>query len=184
MKKEVYTNVLFAKEGNSEVLMELIKQFKPLLKKYAWNLGYEDSYEDLQLEFIKLIKEFPTENLSLKNDAGVVSYIKKSIYHSFIALSKKEHNHQYDIPFSDLEDEDNPNKIDGILAGEDIYYFADLEFLHKILTGTEYDIIIECFYFKRSIKEIAEKRKLSSAAISKSKRKALEKLRQAYVKEV
>ncbi len=184
MKKEVYTNVLFDKEGNSEVLMELIKQFKALLKKYAWNLGYEDSYEDLQLEFIKLIKEFPTENLSLKNDAGVVSYIKKSIYHSFIALSKKEHRHQYDIPFSDLEDEDNPNKIDGILAGEDIYYFADLEFLHKILTGTEYDIIIECFYFKRSIKEIAEKRKLSSAAISKSKRKALEKLRQAYIKEV
>ena len=184
MKKEVYTNVLFAKEGNSEVLMELIKQFKPLLKKYAWDLGYEDSYEDLQLEFIKLIKEFPAENLSLKNDAGVVSYIKKSIYHSFIALSKKEHNHQYDIPFSDLEDEDNPNKIDGILAEEDSYYFANLEFLHKILTGTEYDIIIECFYFKRSIKEIAEKRKLSSAAISKSKRKALEKLRQAYVKEV
>lgn len=184
MKKEVYTNVLFAKEGNSEVLMELIKQFKPLLKKYAWDLGYEDSYEDLQLEFIKLIKEFPAENLSLKNDAGVVSYIKKSIYHSFIALSKKEHNHQYDIPFSDLEDEDNPNKIDGILAEEDSYYFADLEFLHKILTGTGYDIIIECFYFKRSIKEIAEKRKLSSAAISKSKRKALEKLRQAYVKEV
>ena len=184
MKKEVYTNVLFAKEGNSEVLMELIKQFKPLLKKYAWDLGYEDSYEDLQLEFIKLIKEFPAENLSLKNDAGVVSYIKKSIYHSFIALSKKEHNHQYDIPFSDLEDEDNPNKIDGILAEEDSYYFENLEFLHKILTGTEYDIIIECFYFKRSIKEIAEKRKLSSAAISKSKRKALEKLRQAYVKEV
>lgn len=113
-----------------------------------------------------------------------MSYIRKSIYHSFIALSKKEHNHQYDIPFSDLEDEDNPNKIDGILAGEDIYYFADLEFLHKILTGIEYDIIIECFYFKRSIKEIAEKRKLSSAVISKSKRKALEKLRQAYVKEV
>ena len=28
--------------------------------------------------------------------------------------------------------------------------------LNKILTGTEYDIIIECFYFKRSIKEIAE----------------------------
>lgn len=184
MKKEVYTNVLFAKEGNSEVLMELIKQFKPLLKKYAWDLGYEDSYEDLQLEFIKLIKEFPAENLSLKNDAGIVSYIRKSIYHSFIALSKKEHNHQYDIPFSDLEDEDNPNKIDGILAEEDSYYFADLEFLHKILTGIEYDIIIECFYFKRSIKEIAEKRKLSSAVISKSKRKALEKLRQAYVKEV
>lgn len=74
MKKEVYTNVLFAKVGNSEILMELIKQFKPLLKKYAWKLGYEDAYEDLQLEFIKLIKEFPTETLSVKNDAGVVSY--------------------------------------------------------------------------------------------------------------
>lgn len=184
MKKEVYTNVLFAKTGNSEALMELIKQFKPLLKKYAWKLGYEDAYEDLQLEFIKLIKEFPTETLSVKNDAGVVSYIKKSIYHSFIALSKKKHSHQYDIPFSDLEDEDNPNKIDEILAEEDSYYFANLEFLHKILTGTEYDIIIEFFYFKRSIKEIAEKRNLSSAAISKSKRKALEKLRQAYIKEV
>ena len=137
MKKEVYTKILFAKQGNNEVLMELIKQFKPLLKKYAWKLTYEDAYEDLQLEFIKLVKEFPTENLSQKNDAVVVSYIRKSIYHSFIALSKKEHKHQNDIPFSDLEDEDNPNKIDGILSEEDSYYFADLEFLHKILTETE-----------------------------------------------
>lgn len=97
MKKEVYTSILLAKAGNSEILIELIKQFKPLLKKYAWKLEYEDAYEDLQLEFIKLVKEFPIENLSLKNDAGVVSYLNKSIYHAFIALSKKEHNHQNDI---------------------------------------------------------------------------------------
>lgn len=112
------------------------------------------------MKIFKLIKEFPAENLLLKNDAGIVSYIRKSIYHSFIALSKKEHNHQYDIPFSDLEDEDNPNKIDGILTEEDSYYFADLEFLHKILTGTEYDIIIEWLLLQEINKRNCRKEKV------------------------
>ena len=38
-----------AQHNNSESLLALIEKFKPLLKKYAYKLHYEDAYYDLQL---------------------------------------------------------------------------------------------------------------------------------------
>lgn len=40
-----------AQHNNSESLLALIEKFKPLLKKYAYKLHYEDAYYDLQLDF-------------------------------------------------------------------------------------------------------------------------------------
>lgn len=44
-----------AQHNNSESLLALIEKFKPLLKKYAYKLHYEDAYYDLQLDFIQII---------------------------------------------------------------------------------------------------------------------------------
>lgn len=43
-----------AQHNNSESLLALIEKFKPLLKKYAYKLHYEDAYYDLQLDFIQI----------------------------------------------------------------------------------------------------------------------------------
>ena len=61
-----------AQAGNQEAMLDLINKFMPLLKKYCYKLGYEDSLEDLQLEFITLIFTFKTDNLRDKSDGAVV----------------------------------------------------------------------------------------------------------------
>lgn len=43
-----------AQHNNPDSLLALIEKFKPLLKKYAYKLHYEDAYYDLQLDFIIL----------------------------------------------------------------------------------------------------------------------------------
>lgn len=40
-----------AQHNNPDSLLALIEKFKPLLKKYAYKLRYEDAYYDLQLDF-------------------------------------------------------------------------------------------------------------------------------------
>ena len=49
-----------AQHNNPDSLLALIEKFKPLLKKYAYKLHYEDAYYDLQLDFIQIV-------LSIKN---------------------------------------------------------------------------------------------------------------------
>ena len=45
-----------AQRNDEESLLALIEKFKPLLKKYAYKLHYEDSFYDLQLDFIQIVK--------------------------------------------------------------------------------------------------------------------------------
>ena len=44
-----------AQRNDEESLLALIEKFKPLLKKYAYKLHYEDSFFDLQLDFIQIV---------------------------------------------------------------------------------------------------------------------------------
>ena len=47
-----------AQNGSDESLMMIIKQFNPILRKYASLLyRYDDPYEDLRCHLIQLIKE-------------------------------------------------------------------------------------------------------------------------------
>lgn len=63
-----------AQHNNSESLLALIEKFKPLLKKYAYKLHYEDAYYDLQLDFIQIIL---TINLDAqKQMLSVKSWVK------------------------------------------------------------------------------------------------------------
>lgn len=42
--------------GNSDATLLMIEKFKPLLKKCAYKLYYEDAYNDLLVDFIELIR--------------------------------------------------------------------------------------------------------------------------------
>lgn len=42
-------SIAAAQQKDSNALLALIEKFKPLLKKYAYKLHYEDAYYDLQL---------------------------------------------------------------------------------------------------------------------------------------
>lgn len=45
-----------AQQGDEEAMLELIKRFQPLIRKYARKLEYDDAYEDCLLFFIELVK--------------------------------------------------------------------------------------------------------------------------------
>lgn len=53
-----------AQRGDEEAMLELIKRFQPLLRKYAKKLRYDDAYEDCRLFFIELIKSVDEARLS------------------------------------------------------------------------------------------------------------------------
>jgi hypothetical protein len=60
--------ILAAKNGSHNSMLELIKIFKPLIKKYAFKMNYEDAENDLILSMIQLIYSMP----NLSNDGQAV----------------------------------------------------------------------------------------------------------------
>ena len=54
--------------GSHNSMLELIKIFKPLTKKYAFKMNYEDAENDLILSMIQLIYSMP----NLSNDGQAV----------------------------------------------------------------------------------------------------------------
>ncbi len=102
------------------------------------------------------------------------------MYYSFIKLSKRNRTTSKEIAVSSYFDEESDNTIEDLAVSYDDYNFITEEILHKSLTNNEAEIIFEIFYLKRKVKEIAYNRKISEAAISKTKKRALEKLKKVY----
>lgn len=100
-------DILKAQSGSEDATLLLVDRFNPLLKKYARKLNYEDSYNDLLVEFIALIKGIDVSNLNVKGDGSIVSYISKSVCNCYIHKSKA--NSEYlrrNFTFSDLSEEE------------------------------------------------------------------------------
>lgn len=131
MKKvtEFYTLLLRSNQNDSTSIISIINKFQPLLKKYAFLLQYEDAYYDLLLKFLEIIKSKRLLQLNHTADAFIVSYIQKSIYHSYILLSQNQKRSLNVIPVSFFDDENNHNKIlDKLLITYDKYFEIELRF--------------------------------------------------------
>ena len=83
----LYKEILDAKTDNN-TLLKLVRQFMPLLKKYAIRMNAEDAYFDLQLDFIEMIHNIDLAHMKRKDDHTLLSYIAKSVYNSFIKRSR------------------------------------------------------------------------------------------------
>lgn len=51
--------IVSAKDKNKDSLMEIINKFRPLIKKQAYALNYEDAENDLIVDMIELIYNMP-----------------------------------------------------------------------------------------------------------------------------
>lgn len=100
--KDIYELFSLAANGNEDALLEVIKRFTPLLKKYARKLNYEDAYYDLQLKLIEVVRSPLFSSLSLSNGQSI-AYIQQSIIHEYIRLGKKRST--LELPINDLSDE-------------------------------------------------------------------------------
>lgn len=63
-----------AQQNDEESLLALIEKFKPLLKKYAYKLHYEDSFFDLQLDFIQIVTTLNLEAQTKESEGALVNY--------------------------------------------------------------------------------------------------------------
>ena len=176
--------ILEAQNGNQEVFLGLVCDFKPLLMKYAGLLNYSDGYEILQLKFIELIKNMPISAMRMTDDPFILSYFEKTIYRYFIFLLRRKQLSGKEVPFSALihEDESVGSYLDfpdRFISSSDEYMHILLDFLKESLTAYEADIITYHCLMLYTNDEIARYYDVSPPAISKAKTKALKKLRKA-----
>lgn len=177
-----------AKKGNKDQLMLLIDKFTPLIKKYVRLLNYnnEDAYADMVMNFIETIKNSPFSINS--ENCKILSYISKSVYHSYIALSKKDRlwNISKPISFYQNDDGDVIDLIDNVedknIVVNEAFEFVDM--FHHLLTNYELDILVSVYIYDYSIKELSVKYHVSSPAITKTKKRAENKLKIFYKKEL
>lgn len=87
MPAEIHKQVLDYQGGDANAALELVEKFKPLIKRYAFFLHREDSFEDLQRFLLSMLKTWDTSRLSSTDDATVTRYIANSVKNEYIALS-------------------------------------------------------------------------------------------------
>lgn len=156
-----------------------INKFKPLLKKYAYKLYYEDAYNDLLVDFIELIHNINLDHIHDKCEGKMVSYIYKSINSSFIKklmALKKLHNC---ILYSELS-ENQSYYINIISSKNDEYFIHELPDISLVLTKKEFLIIKMIYWSGYTVAEIAFVFGISRQAVNQMKRRALKKLETVF----
>ncbi len=166
--------------GNQQAMLDLIKQFEPLLKKYARKLNYPDAYCDLRLFFLDLVHYLADDKLKYPCDAYIVSYIQKAVEHAYYRILWKQHISTRDLPFASLSEEEM-YLAESKLSSGDTYENLILDELKSILTTTEYDVIVKIFFEEWSVIELANEYGISRQSVNQTKQRALKKIRQWYV---
>jgi hypothetical protein len=118
MENPIIDLIKLSQLRDSVSLVDLIKMFDPLLKKYSKKLNYEEAYYDLRFEFINTIYKLNTKNLEILSDGQIINYITKIIYHHYINQSKKIRSNVKPFVFSEMSDQ-MVSIIDDKLAVED-----------------------------------------------------------------
>jgi len=163
-----------AKENDEKAMLDILEMFEPLIRKYHRLLSYdEDLKQEIIYKIIKLIKtEIIFENLRIINDYVLLKYIKDSVYHHYIYLSKNKKsmtNHEY------IEEITNPEARQSL---NDDFIIVDL--LKSILTKKEF----VCVYFTEIMgytsEETAKMLHITKQACNQNKLRAIKKIKNYY----
>lgn len=173
--------ILNAQAGNDDSILIIVDKFNPLLKKYSYKLSYDDAYNDLLADFLDLIKNIDMSRLRHNCEGVIVSYICKSVYSSYINKSKTNCKYfQSTIPFSGLN-ENQKYYAELSLSTVDRDDALLVSSLNEILNQHEFCIIYKIYFLGYSSADIAKSSGTSRQAVNQTKRRALEKLRKAFV---
>lgn len=161
-----------AQQNNQMELQALIKQFEPLLQKYAYQLEYEDGKSDLVVFMIKFIQ---TVNLNkFEADAQLTAYLKVSVKHEFYHLLKKYRKRLYSEQPTEHKDLEKLQQNATIDANSD--FNIDISWPKKF-TKKEQDILYLHYGLDYSIAEIATMQHISRQAVNQLKNRALKKIK-------
>ena len=156
-----------------------LEKFSPLLKKYAYFLQTEDALQELQCFLLAFIKNLHLNKLTSSTDGAIISYINKTIYHHYIALSKAK-RHQLPTVSIESQTDYDPLQFDTAFSKSDTYNNLLLLDLKRALSTEEYHIIYDHYFRQYSIQEIAARDNKSRQAINKCKKTAIAKLKRYF----
>lgn len=156
------------RKGDKEVLVDIVKLFKPLLKKFERNSYCEDIESELILFIITLLEKMP-EGQTFKDDKYAFSYIYKSLKNKYIYINRKG----YTIYNHEVSND--------IALNQQGYYetFSDIVFNDMIegLTTSEKNIMYKKYIYNLSNADIARELNVSRQAVYKIHKRALDKLK-------
>jgi len=176
----IFDLIVQSKDCNVNATMALINKFNPLLKKYAYKLFYEDAYNDLLVDFVELIQNIQLEHMHSRDEGSLISYIRKTIYDSYIKKSmylRKLHNV---VLYSDISNSELAY-VEKVSATTDTYFSDELVALNKAMTNKEVTIIKMMYLQEFTVKEIANNFGITRQAVNQIKKRALKKLQILYL---
>lgn len=165
-----------SQHGNGDATIALIYKFNPLLKKYAYQLHYDDAYDDIRVDFIQLIYDIDLDQIHNRCEGCLVSYISRAMRCIFIKKSKLKESLQNIILDSELED-NQLHHIESLSSQEDSYFQNELPEIKSALTGPEASVIQMIYINGYSACEAAQRLGTSRQAVNQMKNRALNKLK-------
>ena len=170
--------VTSAQSGDNEAMLELIRRFNPLLRKYAKILASEDAYSDLLCDFIEMIRKLKISRLRNKADGVFVTYIGVAMKHSYLRRRKALTHVVSTLAFSDLS-EAEVDLYEEVNLGLDKYFDDEIPRV-KAMTDKEADVLRMLYIQGKSVGSVASEKNFSRQAVSRTKKSALDKLKRLY----
>jgi len=165
-----------ASKGNQDSTIMIVEKFKPLIKKYSYELKYEEANTDLVIALIESISALVNSLPMDADDPLVIYYIQKKLYYKKIDLFRKHVKSKIDtIPVDFIEEITDSTQDNNMLI------FIDLL---KPLTRRMKDVILMRYAYMMSDSEIALKFNVSRQSISQTRCKALSLIRANLESEV
>lgn len=167
-----------AQQKDSEATLFLIEKFKPLLKKYAYKLHYEDAYYDLQLDFIRIIQDIKLDMRTKESEGALVNYICNSVHHAY--CKRLKYIMDRSVPMAELDALANAESSN-LLKSTSMQDASDFSLdLAAVLTEKERRIIELAYGYQLSSAEIARNLHTTRQNINQCKKRAERKLRKYY----
>lgn len=162
-----------AQNGSDESLMMIIKQFNPILRKYASLLyRYDDPYEDLRCHLIQLIKETSWQDITIKSEGAYTNYIVRALHNSYLAKVRKPHLERNLSSFT----EEQEFRILSSMSIDDSYDALLREELKEVLSRREFEVVYWTCLQGMPSAWLANRLKVSRQYINQTKKRALNKL--------
>lgn len=178
----IYEKIVSAQSGNEPAMLELIEQFSPLLKKYAYLLQTEDALNELTADFIELIKTLKLNSLRSYNDGVFVNYISNAVRYKYISRSKQQSMENQTLYWDDFDE-----LVQRKYEPRCVLFDDEAEFIQVIPVGvlseSEFNIIVMIYLQGYSAAGIARAKHITRQAVNQIKRRALKKLYKAICRE-
>jgi len=174
----LYNVVISAQEKNEDDQLFLIKQFAPLLRKYAYKLNVEDAYEILLLDFYQLLVTMDLGSMRDVSDGSLVKYFEKSVYNSYLKHTKERIvDGRYFLLIDDLSDSQR-FFIQNETAVCDDYFEVEFNNSFSFLTLKEICVLKSIYIDGYSAADLATRLGVSRQNINQIKIKALHKVKE------